>query len=306
MKYPKYIEEAIDIKSPYAKKYLKIVSRADIGDKTEDHHIVPVAYFEDVLGLKGCRKAYSPDMDSSNIVSLSPGRHLLAHYYLYKCARKCIRPQMASAVSMMFSLKDLDKRISELTERQAKEIANAKEEAKDFSGWKTRLLRFGLVSKILYKDGKKVYGFILKPDGTVRQYDDRRYGFTVDEAENLSTVDVEGPWVSMYENGLVIASTKNYKWDTKKVRYVRTGASAYIAGVTRDNVKIIKQYPVLCKYVTAEFVKKTLGFKEIIEKYFPKHLKSFDASWDKMDADLREMYPKVGSFKLPDVPPLNN
>lgn len=27
---------------------------------------------------------------------------------------------------------------------------------------------------------------------------------------------------------------------------------------------------------------------------------------DKMDADLREMYPKVGSFKLPDVPPLNN
>lgn len=306
MNHPKYIEEAIDLKSPYAKKYLKIVSRADIGRKTEDHHIVPVAYFEDVLGLKGCRKAYSPDMDRSNIVSLSPGRHLLAHYYLYKCSRKCIRPQMASAVSMMFSLKDLDKRISELTERQAKEIANAKEEAKEFSGWKTRRLRFGLVSKILYKDGKQVYGFILKPDGTVRQYNDRRYGFIVGEAENLSTVDVEGPWVTMYENGFIIASTKNYKWDSKKVRYVRTGASSHIAGATRDNVKIIKQYPELFKYVTTYFVKQTLGFKEIIEKYFPKHLKSFDESWDKMDSELREIFPNVGSFKLPDVPPLNN
>lgn len=306
MKYPKYIEEAIDLNSPYAKKYLKIVSRADIGRKTEDHHIVPVAYFEDVLGLKGCRKAYSPDMDKSNIVSLSPGRHLLAHYYLYKCSRKCIRPQMASALSMMFSLKDLNKRISELTERQAKEIANAKEEAKEFSGWKTMRLRFGLVSKILYEDGKQVYGFIIKPDGTVRQYNDRRYGFIVDEEKDLGTVDVEEPWVSMYDDGLIIATTAGYRWNTKKVRYVRTGASAYISETTRDNVKMIKQCPALSKYATAEFVKKTLGFKEIIEKYFPKYLNTFDASWDRMAAELREIFPKVGSFKLPDVPPLNN
>lgn len=295
MNHPKYIEEAIDLKSPYAKKYLKIVSRADIGSKTEDHHIVPVAYFEDVLGLKGCRKAYSPDMDRSNIVSLSPGRHLLAHYYLYKCSRKCIRPQMASAVSMMFSLKDLDKRISELTERQAKEIANAKEEAKEFSGWKTRRLSSGFVSKILYKGGKKVYGFIMKPNGKVRQYDDRRYGIVVDEWNGEVSLFVP-------DGGDVLACTRGWKWDKKKHRYINTDvAFARIYAANHDDVANIK-----IDSFSKSTVEKTLAFRDIIKKFYPRFNKNFDSSWDKMDSELRGIFPKVGSFKLPDVPPLNN
>ena len=111
----KYIEQAIDLESPWAKKYLELVSRPDKCAVREVHHIVPVAFYEDVLGVVSTRQSGSPDMNPENLVELSGGHHLLAHYYLYRCARQCIKVQMASAVSMMFSLGDLKIRLSELT-----------------------------------------------------------------------------------------------------------------------------------------------------------------------------------------------
>lgn len=58
----KYIEEAIDTVSEYGRKYLELVSRGDYGDNLEVHHIVPVAYFADVLGIKECRTSKSPEV----------------------------------------------------------------------------------------------------------------------------------------------------------------------------------------------------------------------------------------------------
>lgn len=97
-----HIKQAIDIDSEYAKKYLELVSRPDSCRFTEDHHIVPVAYFVDVLGLDGVRRSGSPDMAKGNIVTLSKGRHLLAHYYLVRCAKPCIKSQMVNAFRMMY------------------------------------------------------------------------------------------------------------------------------------------------------------------------------------------------------------
>lgn len=91
MKHPKHIEYAIDMESPYAKKYLELVSKPSTCKFTEDHHIVPVAYFVDVMGISDVRRPGSLDMAKENIVTLSKGRHLLAHYYLVRCAQKCIR-----------------------------------------------------------------------------------------------------------------------------------------------------------------------------------------------------------------------
>lgn len=93
----KHIEECIDCSSEYGQKYLAIVSRDDTDVATQVHHIVPVAYFKDVLGVAECRKKGTPDMDPDNLVKLSVGKHLLAHYYLMKCAKKCIKAQMVNA-----------------------------------------------------------------------------------------------------------------------------------------------------------------------------------------------------------------
>ena len=93
----KYIEDCIDCGSEYGKKYIALVSSDDTVQATQLHHIVPVAYYRDVLGVTECRKKGSPDMDPDNLVKLSVGKHLLAHYYLMKCAKKCIKAQMVNA-----------------------------------------------------------------------------------------------------------------------------------------------------------------------------------------------------------------
>ena len=93
----KHIEECIDCSSEYGQKYLAIVSRDDTDVATQVHHIVPVAYFKDVLGIAECRKKGTPDMTPDNLVKLSVGKHILAHYYLMKCAKKCIKAQMVNA-----------------------------------------------------------------------------------------------------------------------------------------------------------------------------------------------------------------
>ena len=102
----KYIEECIDTTSEYGQKYLALVAKNDTVSATHTHHIVPVAYYKDVLGITKCRASNSIDMDASNLVKLSVGKHLLAHYYLMKCARPCIKAQMTNAFMCTYKTTD--------------------------------------------------------------------------------------------------------------------------------------------------------------------------------------------------------
>lgn len=104
----KYIEDCIDCGSEYGKKYIALVSSDDTVKATQLHHIVPVAYYRDVLGVTECRKKGSPDMEPDNLVKLSVGKHLLAHYYLMKCAKKCIKAQMTNAFMCTYKTSSLD------------------------------------------------------------------------------------------------------------------------------------------------------------------------------------------------------
>lgn len=101
-----YLSEAIDLDSPYANRYLDLVSKSDSSEGTHRHHIVPVTYYLDVLGCAEVRKVGTPDMAEANLVYLTRGRHLLAHYYLSKCARECIRHQAVSAFRIMYDTTD--------------------------------------------------------------------------------------------------------------------------------------------------------------------------------------------------------
>ena len=180
----KYIEEAIDTGSEYGRKYLELVSRGDYGDNLEAHHIVPVAYFADVLGIKECRTSKSPDMAKENLVSLSRGHHVLAHFYLAKCARKCIAVQMRNAFCLTFQTTDLSSvtekdvlsRIDEI-DREYRKMKSMKKEHKD--GIEIRRTKT-CVSMNKWEDGKPV-GISMKwgADGTVREVEDHESGIIV-------------------------------------------------------------------------------------------------------------------------------
>lgn len=101
-----YLIDCIDLDSPDAPKYIGTVSVPDSCRHSDIHHIVPVAYYEDVLGETVTRRAKSPDMHPDNLVRLSKGHHLKAHYYLSRCALPCILPQMACAFSKMVRNKE--------------------------------------------------------------------------------------------------------------------------------------------------------------------------------------------------------
>ena len=103
-----YINECIDSETEFGKKYLSLVSKDDEVMATHLHHIVPVAYFKDVLGISECRKKGSPDMDPDNLVKLSVEKHLLAHYYLMKCAKKCIKAQIVNAFMCTYKTTSVD------------------------------------------------------------------------------------------------------------------------------------------------------------------------------------------------------
>lgn len=109
----KYIDEAIDLNNEYAKKYIKLVSHQDTTGFIETHHIVPVAFYRDILHVAKCRTQGSIDMEPSNLVALSKGHHLLAHYYLMRCAKKVISKQMENAFKLIYDLTD----VSKITER---------------------------------------------------------------------------------------------------------------------------------------------------------------------------------------------
>ena len=117
-----YITDAIHTKSLYGKKYLELVSHADNTTYVHVHHIVPVAFYSDVLHIPACRKPDSVDMNPANLVALSRGHHLLAHYYLMKCAKPCISIQMANAFKFIYNATD----VTQITEidviRRMKEI----------------------------------------------------------------------------------------------------------------------------------------------------------------------------------------
>lgn len=180
----KYIEEAIDIGSEYGMKYLELVSRGDYGDNLEVHHIVPVAYFSDVLGIKECRTSKSPDMVKDNLVSLSRGHHVLAHFYLAKCARKCIAVQMRNAFCLTFQTTDFSSvteedvlsRIDEI-DREYRKMKSMKKEHKD--GIEIRRTKT-CVSMNKWEDGKPV-GISMKwdTDGKIREVEDHKSGITV-------------------------------------------------------------------------------------------------------------------------------
>ena len=168
----KYIEEAIDTNSEYGKKYLALVSRNDTGSNLETHHIVPVAYFADVLGYKECRLSSSPDMVSENLVSLTRGHHVLAHFYLAKCARKCISIQMINAFCLTFQTTDFSSiteedvlsRIDEI-DIEYRKMKSMKKRHKD--GIEERHTR-NLTSMTTWKNGEKCGPHIsMRPDGTI-------------------------------------------------------------------------------------------------------------------------------------------
>lgn len=179
-----YIEEAIDTGSEYGRKYLELVSGGDYGDNLEVHHIVPVAYFADVLGIKECRTSKSPDMAKENLVSLSRGHHVLAHFYLAKCARKCIAVQMRNAFCLTFQTTDFSSvteedvlsRIDEI-DREYRKMKSMKKEHKD--GIEIRRTKT-CVSMNKWEDGKPV-GISMKwgADGTIREVEDHESGITV-------------------------------------------------------------------------------------------------------------------------------
>lgn len=282
----KYLEDAINMKSPWAKKYLELVSRDDQCENTVTHHIVPVAFYEYVLHRTDTRQAGSPDMEGENLVKLSGGHHLLAHYYLYRCARPCIKPQMASAVSMMFNLKDIDLRLSELTEQQAKEVARAKDEAKEFTGLKIRNVPGGFIGKYYYENGKLVYSFLMKPNGKVRKYVDNVNGFCTDEdcGHVVMTFYTDTPERKKYAGSEVIASTRTVAWDRKKMDYVSHEKAFVYRNVHPDLFNL------------------ALTFREIVKKFYGRYNRNFGEEWNAQVAEIMKAQPGISPLPIHDIP----
>lgn len=185
-KEPPYFKDILDPETPGVDKYIKLVSVPDYGDDTEVHHIVPVAYFEDVLGLKNCRMAGSPDMAKGNLVRLSKGRHVLAHFYLAKYAKKCIAVQMRNAFCLTYQTTDFSKvteeevrsRIDEIN-AEYRRLKTARKEHKD--GAEIRRTDT-CVSMNTWKDGHKV-GVSAKwyPEGKLRELCSHELGLTIEQ-----------------------------------------------------------------------------------------------------------------------------
>lgn len=82
-----HLGDCIDMDSPYAKKYIELISTPDVGDDLEGHHIVPAAFYKYVLCCEKIRLVSSLDMVPENIVQLTKIHHILAHYYLARCIK---------------------------------------------------------------------------------------------------------------------------------------------------------------------------------------------------------------------------
>lgn len=187
-KEPPYFREILDPETPGVDRYIALVSSPDSGKDTEVHHIVPVAYFKDVLARTDCRMAGSPDMNPVNLVPLSKGRHVLAHFYLAKYAKKCIAVQMRNAFCQTYQTTDFSKvteeevlsRIDEINAEYSR-LKTAKKEHKD--GVDIRRTKT-CVSLNNWKDGKKV-GVSMQwaPDGTVKKVHDHEQGILVDKVK---------------------------------------------------------------------------------------------------------------------------
>jgi hypothetical protein len=176
-KEPPYFREILDPETPGVDRYIALVSSPDSGKDTEVHHIVPVAYFKDVLGRTDCRMAGSPDMNPANLVPLSKGRHVLAHFYLAKYAKKCIAVQMRNAFCQTYQTTDFSKvteeevlsHIDEINAEYSR-LKKAKKVHKD--GVEIRRTST-CVSMTNWKDGKKV-GMSAKwyTNGSLRGFSD--------------------------------------------------------------------------------------------------------------------------------------
>ena len=68
------------IENEYSRKYTELIRNAHYEDGvyTQKHHIIPKNYFK--------HRGIDIDNSESNLVRLSYKDHILAHYYLYKCA----------------------------------------------------------------------------------------------------------------------------------------------------------------------------------------------------------------------------
>ena len=82
-----HLADCIDFTSPYAEKYISIVSVQESGESLVGHHIVPGAFYKYVLGCNNTRRVSSPDMVPANIAHLSKVNHIVAHYYLARCIK---------------------------------------------------------------------------------------------------------------------------------------------------------------------------------------------------------------------------
>ena len=81
----KLISTGCILDNNYLNMYVDLVfnnlGQEKIKFETERHHIIPKSYFKQI-GLQDKSIIDSED----NIVNLSYKNHILAHYYLYKCA----------------------------------------------------------------------------------------------------------------------------------------------------------------------------------------------------------------------------
>lgn len=78
------INLAIVIDNEYLDKYIDLVNSCaenkPIKSKTQKHHIIPKSYFKKI--------GKEVDNSSENIVNLYHYQHILAHWYLFKCAKE--------------------------------------------------------------------------------------------------------------------------------------------------------------------------------------------------------------------------
>jgi len=98
------LEEYVDECFERNEWFDKMMELFKIKEEGEKHHIIPKAFF---------KKKKLKIIDENNLITLSRKNHILAHYYIFKCAKEIIRKEMSVALSLMLREVSLDMNITE-------------------------------------------------------------------------------------------------------------------------------------------------------------------------------------------------
>lgn len=85
----KFIDDCFE-RNEYFDKMIELINSSEEGE--ELHHIIPRSYFRN-KGLE--------IIDEGNLISLPYEKHILIHYYVYKCCKPIIKPDMTYAADLM-------------------------------------------------------------------------------------------------------------------------------------------------------------------------------------------------------------